>query len=104
MSNRASKGARPAAANETRPWWVWLDAAPAAWLAVVISAYSVLAMVPAEPRRAPVAGVEAADPLALPFLALTVAAGIIRYVCARRFEQPIAAERITASSTPRDTS
>jgi len=78
--------------------------APAAWLAVVISAYGVLAMTLTVPTQAPVAGVAAADPLALPFLVLTVAAGIIRYVWAPRSKPLEAVEPIVASSSPRDTS
>jgi hypothetical protein len=71
-------------AEERLPWWAWLDAAPAAWLLVLLSAYGVLAWHPMQPTRAPVGGVAAADPLALPFLVLTITAGIIRYFYVQR--------------------
>jgi hypothetical protein len=94
---------RPKVSGEARPWWVWLDVAPAALLAVVISAYSVVAAYPASPTRAPVPGVEAADALALPFLVLTLAAGIIRYVCAPPIDAPAQAVSASPTSKPRDT-
>lgn len=73
--------------SEARPLWVWLDAAPAAWLALLASAYALLAAVDMVPTKRPVPGIPEADPLALPFLALTVSAGIIRYFCLRAVER-----------------
>ncbi|MCC2672600.1 MAG: hypothetical protein K0Q72_5072 [Armatimonadetes bacterium] len=68
-------------------WWHWLDAAPAFWLVVVGSAYSLLALHPLVPTAKEVPGMAEADRLALPLLVVTLTAGIIRYVCARASEQ-----------------
>jgi hypothetical protein len=92
MSKRESnEGERPGALQpshaEVRPLWVWLDAAPAAWLALLASAYALLATVDMVPTKRPVPGIPEADRLALPFLVLTVSAGIIRYFCLRAEER-----------------
>lgn len=88
MSGHGSKGGEPRVSpprskRESLPLWVWLDAAPAAWLVLLISAYALLAYVDMVPTKRPVPGIPEADQLALPFLVLTVSAGIIRYICLR---------------------
>jgi hypothetical protein len=73
--------------NAPLPLTAWLDVAPVAWLMVVISAYGLLAWVDMVPTKRPVPGIPEADRLALPFLVLTVSAGIIRYFCLRAQER-----------------
>jgi hypothetical protein len=86
MSGYSNSGEAPPVAtirakNEALPLWAWLDAAPVAWLVLLISAYAFLAFADLVPTKRPVPGIPEADRLALPFLVLTVSAGIIRYFC-----------------------
>lgn len=92
MSKRGASAGEPSTpsrrtSSEARPLWVWLDAAPAAWLALVASAYALLTLIDLVPTKRPVPGIPEADRLVLPFMALTVGAGIIRYFCLRAFER-----------------
>ena len=61
----------------------WLDVLPVAWLALVVYAYSAIALQPAPgPERPP--AVVGAEQWVLPLLAALVIAGIIRYFGLRR--------------------
>jgi len=84
MSGRYNEGVKQPIPSqrlkrEALPLWAWLDAAPAAWLVLVVSAYACLAFADMVPTKRPVPGIPEADRLVLPFLLLTVSAGIIRY-------------------------
>lgn len=107
MKNRQPEepGLAAARAGSTRSWWYWLDAVPAAWMALVLSAYGLLARQPvlSSPLKSEVPGIPEADRLALPFLVATVTAGIIRYVCARRAEGPSVSAPLRADGERRDT-
>lgn len=59
--------------------WRLLDLIPVAWLFFVIAVYSVLAFAPTVPTAQELPGVQAADPVVIPFLAVVLLAGIIRY-------------------------
>lgn len=99
-------GGRPEAPQRPKaqslPLTAWLDAAPAAWLLLLISAYALLAMIDMVPTKRPVPGIPEADRLALPFLVLTVSAGIIRYFCLRYQERKANAASVRSDVGRRD--
>jgi len=88
--------------GQSLPLSAWLDAAPAAWMLLLISAYAFLAMIDMVPTKRPVPGIPEADRLALPFLVLTVSAGIIRYFCLRFQERKANAASASSEFGRRD--
>lgn len=90
------------AAHNDRPLWAWLDVAPVAWLLLVGAAYWLLATAEMVPTKRPVPGIPEADRLALPFLALTVTAGIVRYYCVWVHERRTRPDSETPNSQRRD--
>jgi hypothetical protein len=63
--------------------WALLDAVPLIWLALVLSAYAVLAMFPLTSRNLAVPGIAEAERAALPVLAALVLGAILRYLRGR---------------------
>ena len=61
----------------------WLDAVPILWLALVISAYALLALQPMESTRREIPGIEAAERSYWPLLLSLCAAAIMRYLDGR---------------------
>lgn len=58
--------------------WNWLDAVPVIWLALVISAYSLVAFYPPVATRAEAPGVEAAEQHYFTLLTLLIAAAFLK--------------------------
>jgi hypothetical protein len=82
---------RAATGSEARPLWAWLDLAPLVWLLIVILGYGFLAAaamnVSFKELLKELPPITELDRLAVPFLVLTVCAGIIRYYCVRMQER-----------------
>lgn len=73
-----SSGRRRAAAGEPARFWNWLDAVGVMWLALVASAYSLVAFYPPIATRNEVPGVEAAERHYWMLLALVLLAAVAR--------------------------
>lgn len=87
-NNRSGKAGEVAAGGrEARPLWAWLDVAPVVWLLIVTLGYGFLAAAEMVPTRKELPPITELDRLVLPFLVLTVCAGIIRHYCARMQER-----------------
>ena len=78
---------RPTPKPKASDPWLWLECLPVIWLALVITAYALLALqpflFPSLRPTAEVPGIAEADRAVLPLLAALVIAGIIRYFSLR---------------------
>ena len=86
----------PRAGTEGRSgprWLVALELIPLAWLALTAYAYAVLALTPTGEDRMAVPGIALVEQAVVPWLCLIGVAAIIRYVCLRNGQAPLASAR-----------